>query len=86
MFGIRPLHLHCRRGKLYLGKWIVLLTTEPDILVGVKLLHTVVVSGDGGFVEWSRVIKHTLNGLTSDTTICLECDAHWYVSLLICRM
>jgi hypothetical protein len=90
MCGIRPPHLHCRWGKLYLGQWIVFLTTEPDILVGVKLLHTVMVGGDGGFVEWRRDIKHTLNGLTSDTFLCLECDAHWYVSvltwLLICRM
>jgi hypothetical protein len=31
-----------------LGLWIVFLTMEPDILVGVKLLHTVIVGGDDG--------------------------------------
>jgi len=48
MCGIRPLHLHCRWKKLYLGLWIVFLSMEPDILEGVKLLHTVIFCGEGG--------------------------------------
>ena len=68
MCGIHPLRQHCRWKKLYLGLWIVFLTMEPDILVGVKLLRTVIVGGGGGLSSWGRDFKHTLNGLTPDTS------------------
>jgi len=76
MCGIRPLHLHCRWKKLYLGLWIVFLTLEPDILVGVKLLHTVIVGGDGG-VSSGAV---TSNKFWVINLSYLECDAlrNWY--------
>jgi len=54
---------------------------EPDILVGVKLLHTVIVCGDGGLL--SGAVTSNILRMDYDTFICLKCDAHSYVSVLI---